>query len=112
MIIKRLTQLIALFKDLFLFLFLKYFHAPMINEEKKIYVNFENPNLYHRYFYNLLKTLKIGGYTIYYPMSWSKFRNLRNGDIYLALMFKEKDFLIIKNTPKDESFTELSDDYV
>ena len=27
-------------------------------------------------------------------MSWAQFRNLRNGDVYLALMFKEKDFLI------------------
>ena len=107
---KKLIQLVKLFKDFFLFIHLKYFHSPPINERKKIYVNFENPNLYHRYFYNLLKTLKIGGYTIYYPMSWNKFRNLRNGDIYLALMFKEKDFLIIKNIKKDESFIELTDD--
>ena len=107
---KKLIQLVKLFKDFFLFIHLKYFHSPPINERKKIYVNFENPNLYHRYFYNLLKTLQIGGYTIYYPMSWSKFRNLRNGDVYLALLFKDKDLLTIKNIPKDDSFIELSDD--
>lgn len=110
MITRRLQQIVALFKDLFLFIYLKNFHSPEINSEKKIFVNFENPNLYHRYFYNLLKTLKIGGYTLYYPMSWAQFRNLRNGDVYLALMFKEKDFLIIKNIQKDDSFIELSDD--
>jgi hypothetical protein len=54
--------------------------------------------------------LKIGGYTIYFPMNWAQFRNLRNGDVYLALMFKEKDFLIIKNIQKEESFIEFSDE--
>lgn len=107
---KRWKQIIALVKDLSLFIFLKYFHSPKINEEKKIFINFENPNLYHRYFYNLLKTLKIGGYTLYYPMSWHQFRNLRNGDVYLALMFLEKDFLIIQKPVIDKNFIELSDD--
>lgn len=104
MITRRLQQIVALFKDLFLFIYLKNFHSPEINSEKKIFVNFENPNLYHRYFYNLLKTLKIGGYTLYYPMSWAQFRNLRNGDVYLALMFKEKDFFNYKKYSERRQF--------
>ncbi len=113
MIAKRFRQIITLLLDILLFTRMKLFDETTKNE-KVIFVDFENPNLYHRYFYNLLQTFKIAGYRIIYPMNFSKFRNLRNGDYYLSLMFKENGFLEIKNTKqkpvnaiviKDEMFS-------
>lgn len=110
MIKKRIKQILALIQDIGFFIYLKYFHSPKVNENKKIFISFKNPNLYHRYFYNLVKTLQLGGYSVFYPMSFSRFRNLRTGDPYLALLFKENDLLIIKNTKKNSSFVELKDE--
>lgn len=109
MVIKRTQQVITLFIDFFLFLKMKLLPGQKA-DDKVIFVDFENPNLYHRYFYNLLKTFKIAGYKIIYPMNFSKFRNLRNGDVYLALMFQEKGFLNIKNTIPKENYIVLKDD--
>lgn len=107
---KRIMQIIALVNDFGTFIFLKYFHSPSINENKQIFLNFRNPNLYHRYFYNLVKTLQLGGYSLFYPMSFSRFRNLRTGDPYLALLFQENDLLIIKNIKDKSEFLELNDE--
>lgn len=100
MISKRIRQIIALLQDISLYIRLK---AKNIGTQssRSILIEVNHPNIYHRYFYNLLKTLQIGGYEIYYPMIFSKFRNLRNGDSYLALIFK--DNLITINKPKDPS---------
>ncbi len=106
---KKLKQLKALILDILLFVKMKKFSAQK-SGNKVLYVSFRNPNLYHRYFYNMLKSFRIAGYEIVYPMDFSKFRNLRNGDIYLALMFQEKGFLNIKNIPKQKHFLEITDE--
>lgn len=109
MISKRFNQIITLLKDILLFVRMKFLDETPTTD-KVIFVDFKNPNLYHRYFYNLLTTFKIAGYEIIYPMSFSKFRNLRNGDVYLALLFKEKGFLSIKNNPSKAHYIILKDD--
>lgn len=109
MIIKRFNQIITLLKDILLFVRMKFLDANPTTD-RVVFVDFENPNLYHRYFYNLLTTFKLAGYEIIYPMSFSKFRNLRNGDAYLALLFKEKGFLSIKNTASKANYITLKND--
>lgn len=105
---RRLRQIQTLMKDAATFLRLKM--KPQGATVKQLLVQFENPNIYHRYFYLLLKFYKIAGYTIYYPMGFQKFRNLRNGEPYLSLILKEKDFLSIKNPPKSSEAILLRDD--
>lgn len=96
MFAKRTKQIITLIKDIFFFLKMKY-ASPKKESSNRIIVRVQNPNLYHRYFYNLLATLDIAGYSIYYPMNFEKFRNLRNGDYYLSLMF-QNNLIDIRNT--------------
>lgn len=81
---------------------------PNLSNSKTVFVNFDNPNLYHRFFYLLLKFYQLEGYQIIYPMSFSKFRNLRNGESYLSLIVKEYNFLFI-DTIKPEGCIEISD---
>lgn len=108
MIKKRLHQLTRLIEDIFVFFRMKYVQNPTL-KDKVLYVNFENPNLYHRYFYILLKNYQLSGYSIIYPMDFQKFRNLRNSDLYLGLIFKENKFLIIKNLPRKDNYIEIKD---
>ncbi|MDQ1098524.1 MULTISPECIES: hypothetical protein [Chryseobacterium] len=69
-----------------------------------------NPNLYHRFFYLLVKMYKLSGYSIYYPMDFAKFRNLRNKDRYLGLMVREKHFLSIRKKNMPDHVVELTQD--
>lgn len=106
---KRFQQTKTLIKDAWAFFKMKYLDKTELNE-KVLYVNFENPNLYHRFFYLLLKFYQLSGYTIIYPMSFSKFRNLRNGDQYLAFILKERNFLTLKKLTKKSNFIEITDE--
>lgn len=99
MIKKRLNQIRTLIVDAVLFIRMK-FEKVHHSSATPIILEFTFPNLYHRYFYTLIKTLELGGYQIFYPMSFTKFRNLRNGDVYLALMFKQPRIININN-PKN-----------
>lgn len=108
--IRRFSQLLTLFRDVFMFLKLRYLHPYKAPADKTILVDFKYPNLYHRYFYNLLKTFRIAGYYVHYPMSFSKFRNLRNGDIYIALLFKEKGLIDIRNKKVKHHIAILNDE--
>ena len=111
MILKKISQLKTLVQDFIAFLKAKFYNPP--KNEKALLVQLENPNLYHRFFYLVLKFYQLSGYTIYYPMTFSKYRNLRNKDRYLGLIVREKNFLTInkKNLPadfitlKDENFS-------
>lgn len=101
MILKKTKQLKTLFSD-----FIAYRnHKKYVPEkaEKAVLVKFQNPQLYHRFFYLLLKFYHLAGYTVYYPMSLSLFRNLRNKDRYMALLLQEKHLLSIntRNLPKE-----------
>ena len=91
--IKKIGLIAPLLKDILAFISNK-LYSPKHNE-KVLLVNFENPQLYHRFFYLMLKFYQLSGYTIHYPMSFSKFRNLRNKDRYLGLIVREKHFLSI-----------------
>ncbi|MCY0969563.1 glycosyltransferase family 47 protein [Chryseobacterium wangxinyae] len=106
MILKRTKQLKTLFSD-----FVSYRdkkkkkkkkHASK-NQEKAVLVRFQNPQPYHRFFYLLLKFYHLAGYTVYYPMGLSLYRNLRNKDRYMALLLKETNLLNIniKDLPND-----------
>lgn len=106
MIKKRFSQIKTLISEIIAFQKLK---NNTSSAEKNLFVNFQNPNLYHRFFYQLLKFYQLSGYHIVYPMSFSKFRNLRNGDQYLSLILKEKNFLSIKKTGNEKNIIEISD---
>lgn len=95
MIRKKIQQVKRLVSDVLAFQKLKRYQ-PVVNE-KILVVNVQNPNTYHRFFYLLLKFYELAGYTIYYPMDFAKFRNLRNKDRYLGLIVREKKFLSIQN---------------
>ena len=107
MIFKKIAQLKTLAKDAAAFLKLN-LYRPSTND-KSILISVENPQLYHRFFYLLLKFYQLSGYTIYYPMSFSKFRNLRNKDHYLSLIVKEKNFLTINTSKIPQNYIELRD---
>lgn len=107
MIKKKANQAVVLIKDYIAYFKIK--NKNLVENEKNLYVNFENPQLYHRFFYLLLKFYKINGYNIYYPLNFSKFRNLRNKDQYLALIVKEKKFLSL-NKRVPENCIELNDE--
>ncbi|CAD7804037.1 hypothetical protein CHRY9390_01166 [Chryseobacterium aquaeductus] len=107
MIRKKINQIIVLVIDLLAFAKLKLYHPP--RNEKSLLVNFENPQLYHRFFYLMLKFYQLSGYNIYYPMSFSKFRNLRNKDRYLGLILREKKFLSINKNNLTQDFIEIND---
>lgn len=95
MIRKKIQQVKRLVSDVLAFQKLKRYQ-PVANE-KTVVVHVQNPNIYHRFFYLLLKFYELAGYTIYYPMDFARFRNLRNKDRYLGLIVREKDFLSIQN---------------
>ena len=88
-----IKKIITLILDIKAYVLL-FFNKPKCNE-KAVFVNFKNPQLYHRFFYLLLKFYQLEGYTIYYPMNFATFRNLRNKDNYLALIVRESKFLTI-----------------
>lgn len=105
---KKFNQLFALVYDFLTFVKLKFYtHSK---NEKALLVNLENPQLYHRFTYLMLKFYQLSGYNIYYPMDFSKFRNLRNKDRYLGLIMREKNFLAINNKNLPEKFVELKDE--
>lgn len=104
---RQIQQLKILFKDYFDYQKLLN-KKPNLNNSKTVFVNFDNPNLYHRFFYLLLKFYQLEGYQIIYPMSFSKFRNLRNGEPYLSLIVKENNFLYIDSV-KPQDCIEISD---
>lgn len=97
----KIKQAKALFSDFFAYRKLKEY-VPL-KSEKEIFVNFKNPQLYHRFFYTLVKFYQLAGYHVYFPMDFSTFRNLRNKDRYLALLVWETDTICInsKNIPKN-----------
>ncbi len=111
MIYKRINQVKRLVSDAVAFLRLKFYTPP--ENDKVLLIRFSNPNLYHRFFYLMVKFYQLSGYTICYPMNFARFRNLRNKDRYLGLIVREKNFLSIheKNLPsnvieiKDEMFS-------
>lgn len=107
MIRKKINQVKKLLLDFVAFRELKSYVPSKTG--KNILVNFEIPQLYHRFFYLLLKFYKISGYNIYYPMNFSKFRNLRNKDQYLALIVKEKNLLSINKNKLPPDFFEIND---
>lgn len=109
MIKKKFTQIMTLLKDAAEFIMFKLSPAPVWGE-KVLLVDFKNPNLYHRFFYLLLKFYKISGYQIIYPMTFVKFRNLRNGDPYLALIIKEENLLSIKDIKPNLNFVRITDE--
>lgn len=109
MLKKRILQIAALLQDSALFMKLKLSSAPILGE-KVLWVDFKNPNLYHRFFYLLLKFYKNAGYQIFYPMTLAKFRNLRNGDPYLSLILREENLLSIKNIAPQSTFIKIADE--
>lgn len=109
MIKKRLFQIYVLLRDIISYINAKYLVSYSAGNAKVIFINFQHPQLYHRYFYTLLKNLSLGGYKIIYPMNFSTYRNLRNGDVYLSLLLKEKGYLTIKNIPRKKQDIVLTD---
>lgn len=109
MIKNKIRQIWILLKDLHLYTKMKYFSTPLEEKEKVVYINITFPQLYHRYFYALIKTLKIGGYKIIYPLNFFQFRNLRNGDAYIALLFKENNLLDIRSKNIKNHYIVLDD---
>ena len=105
---RKITQLIALLQDSLAFLKLKFNEHP--KNEKALLVSLENPQLYHRFTYLILKFYELAGYKIFYPMDFSKFRNLRNKDRYLGLIMRENKFLAINKKNLPEKFIELKDE--
>ncbi|WP_294284045.1 hypothetical protein [uncultured Chryseobacterium sp.] len=111
MINKRISQVKRVVGDAVAFLRLKLYTPP--ENDKVLLISFSNPNLYHRFFYLMVKFYQLSGYTVCYPMNFARFRNLRNKDRYLGLIVREKNFLSIhkKNLPsnvieiKDEMFS-------
>ncbi|KQS95229.1 hypothetical protein [Chryseobacterium sp. Leaf394] len=107
MIFKKIEQLKTLFSDLTAYRN----HKKLLpdNPEKAVLVQFQNPQLYHRFFYLLLKFYHLAGYTVYFPMSFSLYRNLRNKDRYMALLLQEKNLLSINSQNKPEEIITLTD---
>ena len=101
MFLKKVKQVKTLFSDFVAYRNQKKF-VPKTST-KAVLVDFQNPQLYHRFFYLLLKFYQLAGYTVYYPMSLSLYRNLRNKDRYMALLLLEKNLLSIntENMPKE-----------
>ncbi|WP_312075179.1 hypothetical protein [Chryseobacterium sp.] len=101
MILKKTQQLKTLFYDFIAYRNHK--NTVAENPDKAVLVNFQNPQLYHRFFYLLLKFYQLAGYTVFYPMSFSMYRNIRNKDRYMALLLHEKNLLNIntENMPED-----------
>lgn len=89
---------------------MKFLFCQKPSDARTILVDFKNPNLYHRYYYNLLKTFSLAGYHVQYPMSFGRFRNLRNGDIYMALLFKEKGLIDIRKKTRNNPVAVLKDE--
>lgn len=108
MIKKRIQQAKRLVSDALAFARLKRY-MPSGNP-KVLLINVANPNLYHRFFYLLVKFYQLSGYTVCYPMDFSRFRNLRNKDRYLSLMVREKNFLSIHNRNLPADTVEIRDD--
>ncbi|GAA5093176.1 hypothetical protein GCM10023210_23180 [Chryseobacterium ginsengisoli] len=108
MINKKINQIKRLISDSLAFFKLKSYSQP--ENQKVLLINFENPNLYHRFFYLLVKFYQLSGYNIRYPMDFAKFRNLRNKDRYLGLIVREKNFLSINKKNLPENVIEIKDD--
>ena len=108
MIKKRLLQIKTLFSDSIDYFLMKR-NKVDINTTKNLFVNFKNPNLYLRFFYLLLKFYKLDGYQIFYPIDFKKFRNLKNGNYYLSLILKEKNFLFINSDNLPRNYIEIND---
>mgnify|MGYP000019251519 CR=1 FL=1 len=107
---KRVQQVRTLVRDFLDFCYLK-FPKKETFEQPTLLVDFTNPNLYHRFFYLVLKFYQLAGYKIVYPMNFAKFRNLRNGDHYLSLIVKEKNFLSINRKLPEKYITIKDSDF-
>lgn len=77
---------------------------------KNVLINFKNPQLYHRFFYTLLKFYSLAGYNVHFPMSFSTYRNLRNKDRYLALLVEDENTILINPQNLPEKYIEINDD--
>lgn len=108
MISKKVKQLKTLFLDFAAYQNHKKF-IPSKNENV-VLVDFKNPQLYHRFFYLLLKFYQLAGYTVYYPMNFSLYRNFRNKDQYMALLLMEKGLLTITKKNLPEKHTIINDE--
>ncbi|WP_185207164.1 hypothetical protein [Chryseobacterium sp. C3] len=104
---KRINQIKRLVSDSLAYVKLKFYNPP--KNDKTLLINFENPNLYHRFFYLLVKFYQLSGYHIVYPMNFARFRNLRNKDRYLGLIVREKNFLSIHKKDLPENCIEIND---
>lgn len=105
---KRINQIKRLVSDSLAYVKLKFYSPP--KKDKTLLINFKNPNLYHRFFYLLVKFYQLSGYNIIYPMNFARFRNLRNKDRYLGLIVREKNFLSIHKKGLPENFIEINDE--
>lgn len=108
MISKKIHQIKRLVSDTVAFIQLKLYTPP--KNDKVLLINFNNPNLYHRFFYLMVKFYQLSGYTICYPMNFARFRNLRNKDRYLGLIVREKNFLSINKKNLPENIVEIRDE--
>jgi len=107
MMSKKINQIKRLVSDSLAYVKLRFYNPP--KNDKTLLINFENPNLYHRFFYLLVKFYQLSGYHIVYPMNFARFRNLRNKDRYLGLIVREKNFLSIHKKDLPENCIEIND---
>lgn len=104
----KIKQAKALCSDFFAYIKHKKF-IPQ-KSEKAIFVNFKNPQLYHRFFYTLLKFYNLAGYNVYFPLDFSTYRNLRNKDRYLRLLVWETNTICINKNMIPENCIEINDE--
>lgn len=109
MILKKIQQLKTLFLDYKAYK--KHKSRVVVQSNKSVLVNFENPQLYHRFFYSLLKFYQLAGYKVFFPMNFSTYRNLRNKDRYMALLVQEKGLIYIDNKHLPEDYIEIRDSH-
>lgn len=108
MIRKKIEQVNRLVKDMAAFG--KINKNTPEDTSKAVLVHINNHTLYHRFFYLLLKFYKLAEYNVYYPMDFSKFRNIRNKEKYLSLLVKEENFLIVNPKYQPENYIEITDE--
>ncbi|WP_294211721.1 hypothetical protein [uncultured Chryseobacterium sp.] len=106
--VKKIHQIRTLISDAAAFA-RAWLYIPPQNKHSLL-ISCADPDLYHRFFYLLVKMYQLSGYTIYYPMDFAKFRNLRNKDRYLGLMVREKHFLSIRKKNMPDHVVELTQD--
>ncbi len=93
---KKIKKVIKIIEDYIEFIFRK-FRKVNCHNSPQILIQIQNPNLYHRFFYIFLKNFQRAEYSIYYPMSFSKYRNLKHSDNYINLVVNETSLISLKN---------------